>query len=105
MKTITSPVERFPGHVVLHDPIPIDRWAVWERGLRELSGTENTTDNVLKLIPGICAVVAEWHLENWPETVSIETWPATPRLPAMGIVRWLVNEISDVANGDFDPNA
>lgn len=34
-KTITSPVSRFPGNVVLKDPIPLSACVEWERALAD----------------------------------------------------------------------
>lgn len=106
MKTITSPVEKYPGQVVLYDPIPFERVFKWETALRSLSGGELSlsNENVAALLPGIIACVSEWHLDGFPEPVTVETWPGTPKLPALQVVLWLVGEISEIVTGGVSPN-
>lgn len=108
-KTLTSPVERWPGSVVLPDYFNFGQLLAWDRAMLsahaviERSGTWTEVDNCL--LPGLLAVVFEWKLSNFPKEVTIETFPAHPRKARRKLFSWLTDEISSaIAEGDEVPN-
>ena len=57
------------------------------------------------MLPAICACVAEWHLSNFPETVTPETFPASPRRESHELIKWLFDEVYKVYKGETEiPN-
>jgi hypothetical protein len=108
-KVISSPVERFPGTVTLHDPLNYEKYQVWERSVKEAQAVKLTGDFTraeldAPLIPGICACVEKWDLENFPKNVGVDNFPATPALASARLLLWVVEEILKIVKGDEDPN-
>ena len=94
MKTITSPVARFPGTVVLHDPLTLPQAIGMERAMDASLRLDNPSQNEINyaLMPGICGCVAEWHLDNLGP-LTPDTFPASPKRAAAELMAWLVNEV------------
>lgn len=44
-------------------------------------------------LPSLIGCVAKWDLENFPENVTFETFPATPLIASGEIVDWLQGEV------------
>lgn len=59
-----------------------------------------------KRIPAICACVEKWELENFPQSVTPDTFPASPRKDTAQLIEWLYLEIRQIYFGDLQiPNA
>lgn len=107
-KRIESPVKRWPGHVIIEDPLTFPTLIAWQDTLEKLDGASwgdalSTPRLSLDLLRGICAVVKEWHLNGLTD-VTPETFPATPRVASGRLIAWLVNEISALyAETEDDP--
>lgn len=57
-------------------------------------------------LPAICAIVAEWRLDNFPAAVTPETFPASPAKSAGKLITAIVKAISDLlAEEDDIPKA
>jgi len=109
-KVLTSPVERWPGTVVLPDYFNFGQLMAWDHAMLaaqeviERSGTWTEVDKVL--LSGFLACVTEWKLSSFPESVSVETFPAHPRKARRKLFSWLTDEITRaIAEGDEVPNA
>ena len=92
-RTITSPVKKFPGTVVLADPLTFDQLFAFMDAVEMARGQEGARVNYAAL-PGILACVEAWHLVGIPEGVTLETFPATPPVSIARLVAWLVEELS-----------
>ena len=100
-RTITSPVKRFEGTVVIPDYLNFDQVFAFQDGLAaagQLRNTEGVTGYQVNraALPGVLACVEEWHLAGMPERVTLETFPATPPISAARLLGWLINEISSL---------
>ena len=126
MKVITSPSTIWKGSVVLADPLTMpqvreidiamstildaDRMdkADQKRIYKSIVDGESkiflsATDEVM--LPAILACVTEWKLENFPETVTLETFPMSPRPESHKLIDWLFKEVQKVYNGEMSiPN-
>lgn len=107
MKTVVSPVKRWAGSVTLADPLTFPQWFAWQEAIKAaqfVMGSSETTPSSVDslLLPGILACVAEWKLDKFPQTVTPETFPATPRKSSAQLVAWLVHEITAIASEDDD---
>ena len=109
-KLITSPVKRFPGTVTLAEPLTFPMFFAWKQALeaaKEIitaNGTQAEFDRAM--LPGICACVEKWELENFPPMVRPETFPATKRRNSTTLIAWVIKEIGEVVMGEEEiPNA
>lgn len=96
-KTITSPVKRFPGTVVLSDPLTFPQAFAFEDALasvKEAREGENMGRIRYALLPGVLACVEEWHLTGFPEQPALDNFPSTPRVSVASLIDWLVGEIT-----------
>ena len=97
-KIITSPVKRFPGTVVLADPLTFPQANAFEDALvavRELGDGISLTKQMYAWLPGILPCVEEWHLNSgFPERPALDNFPRTPGDPIARLVFWLVGEIT-----------
>lgn len=119
-KRIESPSKRWAGYVVLHDPLNLEQvFAIEEvqdkavdiepskflQKANEAGVTVGTTwssrtDKII--VPAILLCVAEWHLENFPDEVTADNFPATPRKDARALIDWLWNEINIIYSGEIE---
>lgn len=108
-KPISSPSSRWPGSVVLADPLTLPQALAWEKAIRisqALSGDITMTDLNYAMLPGVCACVDKWELEGLGQ-LTPDTFPATPRKASMELLGWLIGEITRVYVGEeakADPN-
>lgn len=108
MKRIDSTVKAFPGHVVLHDPIPLVKIAAFRAATRDVEWAKLVEPEVqAEILPVLLPMVAEWHIENFPENVTTDTFPGTPAVEASELVIHLVNAVIGVMRGEKaePPNA
>jgi len=114
-KTIISPVEQFPGSVVLPDFLTLLQVIAFEEAnekiteLRE-SVPEGGSVKRSRLdqinLPVILAIVEEWRIVGIDEKPTIERMPLTPRLASAKLISWLVGEITRLYIGENEiPNA
>lgn len=125
MKRIESPSKRWPGHVILHDPLNLamvfaiedaqDKAVelepskflqrINEQGQTQISVHWSSRSDGL-IIPAILKCVSEWHLSNFPEQVNEDSFPATPRKDARELIDWLWGEVNKIYIGEIEvPNA
>jgi len=128
-KTITSSSKRWPGHVILHDPLNYDMVSAIDEAREEAyaikpSNLLSRKDKNGKIIeefvwsasldgPRVDAIVkcvAEWHLNSgFPEKPDKGNFPMSPRNGpdnANDLVTWLWDEIYKVYTGEIEiPNA
>jgi hypothetical protein len=117
-KTITSPVKKWPGTVVLQDPILFPAYIAWKQAVDAAAalepegesltivGASATAEMAQAILPGICAVVQEWKLEGLPASMVPESFPATPRKASVLLLAWLISEITSLVVGEEEiPNA
>jgi len=113
MRIIESPVERFKGTVQLSDPLTFPQIIAFQDGIRKAmkSISEDGKENIAlaklhyALLPGILLCVEKWQLENIPEKLTAENFPATPRSAAGELIDWLREEITSlVVEAESVPN-
>ena len=101
-KRVLSSSPRWPGAVVLADPMTLPQALSWEKAIRSAQMNPDTatfTDLNYAILPGICACVEKWELEGI-DNPTPETFPATPRKQSIELITWLMNEISRIYNGE-----
>lgn len=95
-KTITSPVKRFTGTVVLSDPLTFPQTFAFEDAINAVGSVRETGSMArirYALLPGILACVEEWHLDKFPERPALDNFPSSPRQSIAELIDWLVGEI------------
>ena len=99
-KTITSPVDKWPGTVTLHDPLTFPQVLAFQDAIDEVRGLsgEPTVSRVnYTMMSGVCICVEAWDLSGgFPEHPTPETFPATPRTSSAELASWLISEITDL---------
>ena len=98
-KEIKSPVKKFPGSVILKDPLPFPDFITYEKELAN-SGVEGITEGEreLCLFAAIFVIVESWDIKDF----DCENPPATPRTPVIKLLTWLIEEIGKMINGVED---
>jgi hypothetical protein len=98
-KTISSPVERWPGEIVLHDPLTLPMVAEVEDAYSRMSKKEALSARFLAFLPGIMACVKDWHLDGgFPERPTASNFPTGPIEDRNQLMGWLINEVIDLWN-------
>ena len=121
-KVITSEIKPFIGTVTLSDPLTmpqvviIDGCLLERRDFFEQKEIDGEIGYVIKdsanwsqpdsvAVKAICECVEEWNLEKFPEKVTPETFPGSPRKASKALIDWLINEILVIYQGETDiPN-
>lgn len=111
MKKIELNTERWKGHVLLHDPIPMVKLAIFEDAVNEALALDSKLSKAkshVKIIPALVECVAEWHIEGFPESVTLETFPGAgtglSKVDVAILINILVDRILKLYQGQ-DPNA
>src|SRR3990172_7386952 len=86
-KLIISPSKRWPGTVTIADPLTMPQAELIEEGMgTSPEKTEGAKPGRWLLafakhhLPMILACVEKWELANFPEIVTPETFPISPRM-------------------------
>jgi len=96
-KIITSPVKRYPGTVILADPLTFPQAFAFEDALaavQEIRESGSMARMRYAILPGILACVEAWHLEKLPEQPALDSFPSTPRKSVAELIDWLTLEIT-----------
>jgi hypothetical protein len=106
-KIANSPVSRWPGHVVLADPLSWDQYVAFSSAVREvqrLAKREDVTTEVIDrtAIAGILPCVEEWRLQGLPAGEGENRIPATPREASTALIGWLMKELTAIAFDEAD---
>ena len=101
---IKSPVDRWPGEVVLPDYLTLPQCAAWERAAQATRDCNTKAEIHQALFPAILAIVSEWRLENFPAQVTLETFPGSPRKDSTALIDAMVEAIARLYSGEEVPN-
>lgn len=94
-KIITSPVEKWPGTVTLHDPLSLPQVVELEEAfarVKTLGKKTSLSKQHNELLPTIVSCVTSWDLEGMKNPPN--PFPGTPRRPAAELLNWLVEEVT-----------
>jgi hypothetical protein len=104
-KVIISPIERYKGSVTIADPLTIPQAQAVERGM--VSPTIDADGKVWlsfydgNQIYGVIACVEKWSLENLPDNLTVDSFPASPRKETHQLIDWIYSEIQKVYFGEL----
>jgi len=102
-KIITSPVKRFPGTVVLSDPLTYPQYIAYNNAITSIDKTQSNPQQEYSVLPGILKCVEKWDIPGF-ENVTADTFPSSPRTSVIKLINWLVVEINLLINEADDPN-
>lgn len=93
-KVITSPVSRFPGTVTLSDPLTLPQAIAMEQALEAVRALESPSQKQVNytLLSGLCKCVERWEIKGY-ETITPDTFPATPPKASATLAAWLLEEV------------
>jgi hypothetical protein len=103
-KSITSTVEKFKGSVIIADPLNLAQARLIEAGMTQPEGEDGRVwlsvidENQL---PAVIACVEKWEVENIPEGVTLDNFPATPRKQSHELVSFVFGELLKVYFGEL----
>jgi len=124
MKRVESPVERWAGYVILHEPLLYSHIRAIEDAQDAAAETEPSSflsivdENgtitkklywLSKLdylrLTAILPCVVEWHLTGVDDKPTPDTFPMTPRSDSSRLIAWLWDELYKIYNGETEvPN-
>jgi hypothetical protein len=108
-KVIQSPIKRWAGSVIIADPLTIPQAQLIEAAMKMPEATDGervwlSVIDVMQL-PAIIGCVEKWELENLPDKVTADNFPASPRKDSHLLIEWLFGEIRQVYFGELEiPN-
>lgn len=106
-KIITSPVKKWPGTVVISDPLTYPQLLAFRGSLEAARNGANDDWMAVNyaVLPGVTACIEEYHLQGFPEQPTADNWPATPPTSSARLIAWLIGEINALmAEAEPDPN-
>lgn len=110
MKQIEINTEKWKGHVILHDPIPLVMLANFEEAFTEAIKIDPKLGKAkahVKLIPSLIECVKEWHIEGF-DTPTVDTFPGAgsgvSKVEIINLVTFITDKILKLIQGK-DPNA
>ncbi len=101
-KTIICPVERWAGSVTLVEPMPLPLVVELEKAIEAAQTLESPTRSQTEaaLLGAALKCVASHNLSGLSETLSLATWPGTPRLDSARLFGWLMDEVMSIYTGE-----
>lgn len=106
-KVITSPSTRWAGSVTIADPLTLAHVEAIEQAMELRTEGEKVYLSVIdkSRIPALLACVEKWELGNFPESVTLENFPMSPRKASHDLVQWIWGEVLAVYMGEQEiPN-
>lgn len=108
-KVIQSKSKIWTGTVSLHDRFTLPQVELVEEALLTIppvnDGKVRLTDIDKPRLPALLACVEKWDLKDFPDPVTVDTFPLTPRRPAHELIEQIFDAIREVYNGEIDiPN-
>ena len=107
-KKIHSPVEEFPGHLVVAEPLSLPQVIDIQHAIRDAEGAREGNENLsteeyyATLLPAFTQCVEEWGLDGWDK---FPVWPGTPTKASAELAAWLINSIMELFKAaNPDPN-
>ena len=107
-RVIDSPVKRWPGRVILPDYLTAPQDAAFEDALAEARNFDPETQGAHytnALIPGVLACVEKWELEGFPQPITADNFPKTPRQSFAELLAFLIREVTKIYEDEPVPNA
>ncbi len=101
---------KWSGSVEIADPLNIQQAQLVNDSLQLPQKNEDGTYYTVALdagkIPAIIGCVTKWSLKDFPEIVTLETFPASPRKAAHALIDLLHAELVKIYIGELEvPNA
>lgn len=122
-KTITCDIKPFVGKVTFYDPLTMPMVIAVDDAVlnRRDFFDEITNDDGQRLytlkeqtawsapdreaLKGILPCVESWNLAGFPESVTIENFPGSPRGASKNLISWLLNQVLEIYRGEIEiPN-
>ena len=112
-KRIVSKITRWGGSVTIADPLTISQAKLIEAGMGkvppELVGENGkywlSVEDDMKL-PALFGCVEKWELDNFPQNVTLDNFPASPRGDSHKLIDSIFAELMIVYFGEaLVPNA
>lgn len=100
-KTLTSPVKRWPGTIILSDPLSMDQVIEFNRAIdnaKLFDSNNQLFEYANALTPGIFACVEKWDLIGLERLIEKKSLPGTPAKDSTLLMSWLIKSITELFN-------
>lgn len=97
-RKLTSPVERWPGYIIVSDPLTLPQTIAMQKAIRKAEelGQVSTDEQNAVLLPGLWECLDEWNIEGIDQDVDM--FPSSPHKESLDFVTWLFNSVREVYN-------
>jgi len=108
---ITTKSKSFGGTVTIYDRLVLSQVELVENALLsnptpDEGGRVRFTDLDRPKLPALLACVEKWDLANFPDPVTVDNFPLTPRKQAHDLIEQIFDAIKIIYNGEVEiPNA
>jgi len=93
-KLHTSPVRRYPGHVIMPDYFSWAQMIAWDECVTKSQAVEGTLPKMAAQADGVLLMVEEWHITGIAEKPT--ALPASPVRPAAELMGWIIGIINSM---------
>lgn len=100
-RVIQSPSKKYSGSITLPEFLTFPQLDAAETAFDEAHelGEVRFTKWRRAILPGLLACVERWDLENFPQPVTVENFPATPRVEVGEIINAVLGVVSALVSG------
>lgn len=107
-KVLTSPIPAFEGTIQLPARLTILQCSEIDKAFGNPNDllSDNKSERVwysvsdMRVIPALLACVEKWNIKDFPENLSLENFPATPRAESHKFISWVWSELKDIYFGE-----
>jgi hypothetical protein len=111
MRYDTPPhITQFTGYVVLPDALNYPQLIAWQDAIDDMLATSKSDSltwdaatanprTAQYIVTALCSIVREWRLTGLPERMTIDTFPATPRVQSVLLIAWLGGLVAGLFSG------
>jgi len=104
-KVVKCPVAPWEGNVEFSDPLTLPQALAWENAVRVSQEAQSRTEVDAALLPGVLACVEACEVEGLTGRLSVDKFPATPRVASAKLIAWLTEQVIEIYTGATVPNA
>ena len=103
-KVVQCPIAPWEGSVEFAEPLTMPQALVWEAAVRGAQAAQTRTEMDAALLPGVLACVQACEVEGLAGHLTVDQFPATPRIASAKLIAWMVAQVTEIYTGATVPN-